>query len=104
MKISKNDFLEFDFPYLLINIWSYSEYLTDPVLNQYCQWCVEVAKERWQPSFKNFQFVINNLRKRNRKFYDFGKISSADKNMIYRLITDFYLLIYQNMVNYFEIN
>ena len=94
MKFSKSDFLEFDFPYLLINIWSYSEYLTDPVLNQYCQWCVEVAKERWQPSFKNFQFVINNLRKRNRKFYD--------KNMIYRLITDFYLLIYQNMVNYLD--
>ena len=85
MKFSKNDFLELDLQYLLINIWSYSEYLTDPVLNQYCQWCVEVAKEQWQPSFKN----INNLRKRNKKFYDFEKIISADKNMIYRLITDF---------------
>ena len=85
MKFSKNDFLELDLPYLLINIWSYSEYLTDSVLNQYCQWCVEVAKEQWQPSFKN----INNLRKRNKKFYDFEKIISADKNMIYRLITDF---------------
>ena len=89
MKFSKNDFENLDLPDLLINIWDYSEYPTDPVLNQYCQWCVEVAKERWQPSFKNFQFVINNLRKRNKKFYDFGKISSTDKNIIYRLITDF---------------
>ena len=89
MKFSENDSLELDLKYLLINIWSYSEYLTDPVLNQYCQWCVEVGKERWQPSFKNIQFVINNLRKRNKKFYNFGKISSAGKNMIYRLIADF---------------
>ena len=89
MKFSKNDFENLDLPDLLINIWDYSEYLTDPVLNQQCQWCVEVAKERWQPSFKNFQFVINNLRKRSKKFYDFGKISSTDKNIIYRLITDF---------------
>ena len=89
MKFSKNDFENLDLPDLLITIWDYSECLTDPVLNQYCQWCVEVAKERWQPSFKNFQFVINNLRKRNKKIYDFAKISSADKNIIYRLITDF---------------
>ena len=89
MKFLKNDFENLDLTDLLINIWDYSEYLTDPILNQYCQWCVKVAKERWQPSFKNFQFAINNLRKRNKKLYDFGKKSSADKNIIYRLITDF---------------
>ena len=89
MKFSKNDFENLDLRDLLINIWNYSEYLKDPVLNQYCQWCVEVAKERWQPSFKNLQIIINNLRKKNKKFCDFGKISSAGKNIIYRLITNF---------------
>ena len=34
MKFSKNDFENLDLPDLLINIWDYSEYLTDPVLNQ----------------------------------------------------------------------
>ena len=47
------------------------------------------AKERWELSYKNFQYLINNLRKKNKKFYDFGKIGSADETVIYRLIADF---------------
>ena len=60
MKFSKEDFANLDLPDLLLNIWEYSNYLTDPILKSYCEWCVELAKEQWQPSFKNFQFVTNN--------------------------------------------
>ena len=82
MKFSKESFAELGLPDLLLNVWEYSNYLTELILNQHCEWCVELAKEQWQPSFKNFQFVINNLRKRNKQFYNFGRISSADKSIL----------------------
>ena len=58
----------------------------DPICVQFQQCCVEVAKEQWISQYLDFDYVIENLRKQNKKFYNFGKISSADKNIIYRLI------------------
>ena len=46
MKFSKSDIVEVDLPNLLINVWSYADYLNDPIVNQYEKWCVELAKER----------------------------------------------------------
>ena len=87
MKFSKSDFLNLDLPDLLLNIWCYADYLNDQRINQYCKWCVEAAVEQWQPDFFDFQYVIQNLKNNNRKFYNFGRICSADKNVIDRLIT-----------------
>ena len=70
----------------MINIWEYSDKPNDPILIQYQKWCIEVAKQKWQPQFINFDYVIRNLKGQNKKFYDFGKISSADRDMIYRII------------------
>ena len=89
MVLSKSEFAELDLPDFLLNIWDYSDNVVrDPVVSLYCESCVELARQRWCLSYKHLQFVINNLRKRNKQFYNFGKISSADKNIIYRLIWD----------------
>ena len=67
MVLSKSDFANLDLPDLLLNIWDYSDNLRrDPVISQYCKWCVELARQQWCLSYKNFQFVIKNLRKRNK--------------------------------------
>ena len=43
-----------------INISSYVEYIKhDRVLNQYCQWCIDCAGEKWSDEYMNFTFVIN---------------------------------------------
>ena len=88
MKFSKSDFLNLDLPDLLLNIWCYAaDYLNDQIINQYCKWCAEAAEEQWQPDFLDFQYVIQDLKNKNKKFYNFGRICLADKNVIYRLIT-----------------
>ena len=70
-----------------INISSYVEYIKhDRVLNQYCQWCIDCAGEKWSDEYMNFIFVINNLLRNNKNFADLGKISTADKNKIYCII------------------
>ena len=46
MKFSKESFAELGLPDLLLNVWEYSNYLTEPILNQHCEWCVELAKEQ----------------------------------------------------------
>ena len=86
MKFSKSDFAELDLPNLLINVWSYADYMNDPIVNQYQKWCVELAKERWLPQFLDFEYVIKNLKEKNENFYNFGRISSADRKVIYRII------------------
>ena len=87
MKFSKKDFQELEIPDLLLNIWCYAEYLHDPIFRQYSQWSVKAAEEQWRSTFLDFDYVINNLKNRNKKFYNFSNIYSADKNVIYRLIT-----------------
>ena len=87
MKFSKRVFLNLDLPDLLLNIWCYADYLNDQIINQYCKWCVEAAEEQWQPDFLDFQYVIQNLKNKNKNFYNFVRICSADENVIYRLIT-----------------
>ena len=86
MKFSKSDFAELDLPNLLINVWSYADYMNDSVINQYQKWCVELAKERWQPQYLDFEYVIKNLREKNKNFYNFGRVCSADREVIFRII------------------
>ena len=86
MKFSKSDFAELDLPNLLINVWSYADYMNDCVINQYQKWCVELAKERWQPQYLDFEYVIKNLKEKNKNFYNFGRVCSADREVIFRII------------------
>ena len=45
-----------------------------------------VAKSKWQDEFKCFAFVISQIRTQSKKIFDFDKVSSADRNMIYHRI------------------
>ena len=72
-------------PDLLLNVWCYADHPNNPICVQYQQWYVEVVKGRWSSQYLDFHYVIENLRKPNKKFYNFRNISSADKNIIYRL-------------------
>ena len=74
MKFSKNDFSDLDLPNLLINIWTYTDHLHDPSVKQYKKWCVELAKEKRQSHYLDFDYVIEMLKEKSKGFYDFCKI------------------------------
>ena len=94
MKLSKENFEHLHIPNLLINIWEYN----DESHNNHTDCCsckqyeqrsievIEVAKSKWQDEFKIFTFAIALMRKQNKKFFDFGKVNSADRNIIYHKI------------------
>ena len=75
---------------MLVNIWDYNEERNSncPICNQYEKRCIEVAKSKWQAEFKDFDFVISNIKPRNKQFFSFGKVSSAGKNIIYYKIRE----------------
>ena len=86
LKFSKQSFRELELPDLLLNVWCYADQPNDLICVQYQQWCVEVVKGRWRSQYLDFDYAIENLGKPNKKFYNFCNISSADKNIIYKLI------------------
>ena len=77
-----------DIPDLLIIIWGYNDdhHKNCAICDQYEKWCVEIARSKWQPYLKAFSFVIGQIQIQNKNFFDFGNISSADKNYIYQVI------------------
>ena len=87
MPLEKKIFLHLDLPNLLINIWEYTDKTNDPILIQYEKWCIEVAKQKWQPQFKKFDYVIGNLKERNKKFYDFDKFLQQTEMWFIELFT-----------------
>ena len=81
-----NSFRQLDLPDLLINVWCYTECPNSPVPKQCSKWCVSAAKRKWSPNFIDFDFVIDNIKKRNKNWFDFGSLSNATKNNIYKAI------------------
>ena len=53
---------------------------------KYEKWCIEVARSNWQPEFKSFAFVIAQIQIQNKKFFNFGNVSSADRNSIFQAL------------------
>ena len=51
------------------------------ICRQYKKWCIEIARSKWQPEFKSFPFVIAQTQIQNKKFFNFGKVSSADRDL-----------------------
>ena len=88
MKLSLANFEFLDLPNVLINIWEYHDltHKNCPVCKQYKEWCIKVAKTQWQNDYMDFDFVIENIRKQNRKLFGFERISSENRSKMYRLI------------------
>ena len=86
--LSKQNFEHLGIPDLLINIWYYNEenHVNCDICRQYEKWCIEVARSKGRPEFKTFAFLISQIQIQNKKFFNFGKICSADKNCIYQVI------------------
>ena len=82
LKFSLSSFRQLDLPNLLINICNYADRPDDPIWKQYQKWCIIAAKEQWQNTFIDFDFAITALKKQNRNWYDFGKISLDEWNKI----------------------
>ena len=93
IKTFESNFQRLKLPDLLINIWTYNyeSHLNCNICIQYEKWCVEVAKSKWQSEFLDFEYVISNIRQKNKWFFNFDKVSSADKNIIYRKIWKMHL-------------
>ena len=78
LKVSLNSFRQLDLPNLFINVWDYADKPNCPICKQY---------QNGQDSYIEFDFVINCLKRQNKNWYDFGKISSATRNDIYLYIS-----------------
>ena len=87
LKFSLNSFRQLDLPNLLINIWDYADKPNCPICKQYQKWCITAANEQWEKDIIDFDFVINTLKKQNKHWFDFGKISSENRNQIYVVIS-----------------
>lgn len=95
LKFLQETFDCLDLPNLLIDIWSYAEHLyhnpslAPPcrcVCKVYLEFCINATKKKWSDTYVNFDFVVHNLKDRNRCFADFGKILTEKKDMIYQII------------------
>ena len=90
--LSKENFELLDIPNLLINICSYNdeEHLLNvgncEICKQYKKWCIEAARSKWQVEFNSFSYVITQIQITNKKFFNFGQMSSAEENCIYQMI------------------
>ena len=85
LKFSIESFRELDLPELLINIWSYANHIINKhdsceICEIYIEYCITTVKGKWSGFYIDFDFNINNLRKRNRNWVDFGKFSTETKN------------------------
>ena len=67
LEFSKKTFSQLDLPNLLINIWDYA-FCHCSICSQYQKWCTQVAKEKWQPDFVDFGYVITNIKRQNKSF------------------------------------
>ena len=88
--LSKENFMRLDLSNLLINIWEYNDekhiVVNCEICRKYEEWCIEAARSQWKPEFKSFAFVISQIQIQNKKFFDFGNLSSATRNLCYSAI------------------
>ena len=85
---SLSKFRKHDLPNLSINIWEYSDCRHGDcfICKQYREWCITAAKEKWCDIYHDFDKVINQLITRNKKWQNFSRISSADRNIVFTFI------------------
>ena len=90
LKFNMYSFMELDTPDLLINIWSYSDYLNKKnpncvICGTYRKYCIEIIRRRWVKNPIFFNEVMKNITKNNENFIDLSKYSSMNRQ---KIITD----------------
>ena len=86
---SLSTFRQLDLPDLLIDVWSYSELCNTKscsICPQYLEWSIQAAKQKWSLDFKDFNYIIDNLKKRNKNWFDVSKLSPETKDKLYDVI------------------
>ena len=94
MKFSLSTFRRFDFPNLLIDVWSYSEGCNTKnclICPQYLESSIQAAKEKWSPDFKDCNYIIDNLKKRNKNWFDVSKLPPETKDKLCDVICKWHL-------------
>ena len=82
-------FRQLDAPDLIINIWSYSNYIKENLTN--CHVCKsyvslytnlskEALSEKWEKSWGDFHFVVKKLEELDKNFIDISSYSNANKH------------------------
>ena len=91
MKFSLEAFSRLDLPNFSINIWEYNDekHKNSSICRQYEKWCIEAAKRKWQDIYMDFDYVIENIKKKYKKFFNFRKFPSANGENICRLVQKF---------------
>ena len=76
LKFSKTDFDRLDLPDIILNIHSYmfAHCPECKICKTYLTYNVEIARVRWHPEFKNFNQIMNQIKKDE---LELGGISSA---------------------------
>ena len=81
-------FRRHDLPNLLINIWSYSHCTIEgcSICEQYKNFCIFAAKEKWCGFYHNFNEVVKAI-ETDTWIRKIQKVSTGDKDIIYIMIT-----------------
>ena len=82
LKFSLDSFRQLELADILINIWSYGDHIKEKncvICNNYRNWCITAAKEKWSQTFVDFDFAMQNL-------IMMDIISPETKNKIYSYI------------------
>ena len=81
-------FRRHDLPNLLISIWSYSHCTIEgfSICEHYKNFCIFAAKEKWCGFYHNFNEVVKAI-ETNTWIHKIQKVSTEDKDIIYRMIT-----------------
>ena len=78
LKFKFEDFEELDVPDFMINFWCYSENNENcPILKQYNDWSITALKKKLIKEYIDFDFVVEKLSQRDKKWVDVSRISSG---------------------------
>ena len=89
LRFNYEDFDEMDIPNLMVNIWHYSDMHQEKycvICSTYRNCCVTALKKTWKDRYINFDFVVEKLCQRDKKWEDVSKITVENMSKFYRLI------------------
>ena len=99
LKFNLESFKELDAPDLIINVWSYSDFLKTHqnccICKKYRDYSIKALKEKWEVEWGNFDHIMNKFKKNDRNFINISKYSSVTRH----LIIDFLTKIEENKKN-----